>query len=79
MPPFFHPSNQALANIFQLFLENALCQKFLEGQGHEASFPLYLPAKLQAHALELPVGMVLLVPASAGLPALRIIATLGKT
>lgn len=40
VPPLFRPSNQALADISQVFLANVVSQMLLEGQGHEASFPL---------------------------------------
>lgn len=61
--PVFHPSNQVPADIFQLILANAMTQKLLEEQGHEV-FPVYLPTKVQDHALELPINMELsLVPA----------------
>lgn len=63
MPPFFHPSNQHLLTV-PSFSWQMLCPEAPGGAGTEALFPLS-PGTGQGHALELPIDMVLLVPANA--------------
>lgn len=72
LPCFSHMPLFSRPGICQLFLAVAGSQELLEGQEHEAPFPPHVPAKVQDHALELPMDMVLLVPARTGLPALQI-------
>lgn len=48
VPPLYHPSDQALADILQLFWANVVSPKLLEGWGRETSFPYVSPQRFKA-------------------------------